>query len=158
MLRAVGQRNTGASHLENNEVAGPLLEKPCGLRRFCPGLSSLLAQRSRADRLARRSAIRPKASLLSSNIQSLLTGCQGSNTAVTIPIPLTQAARRLMLSPERATQYNMSKVVLIILAILLPPLAVYLKTQSAKDTLINLILCFLFWIPGVLHALYLILK
>jgi uncharacterized membrane protein YqaE (UPF0057 family) len=52
----------------------------------------------------------------------------------------------------------MSKVVLIILAILLPPLAVYLHTKSGKDTVINLILCFLFWIPGVLHALYLILK
>ncbi len=52
----------------------------------------------------------------------------------------------------------MSKVILIILAILLPPLAVYLKTKSGKDTIINLILCFLFWIPGVLHALYLILK
>ena len=52
----------------------------------------------------------------------------------------------------------MNKVVLIILAILLPPLAVYLKTQSAKDTIIYLILCFLFWIPGILHALYLILK
>jgi uncharacterized membrane protein YqaE (UPF0057 family) len=52
----------------------------------------------------------------------------------------------------------MNTVVLIILAILLPPLAVYLKTKSAKDTIINLILCFLFWIPGVLHALYLVLK
>lgn len=52
----------------------------------------------------------------------------------------------------------MSTVILIILAILLPPLAVYLKTKSAKDTIINIILCFLFWIPGVLHALYLVLK
>jgi len=52
----------------------------------------------------------------------------------------------------------MSTVILIILAFLLPPLAVYLKTKSAKDTIINLILCFLFWIPGVLHALYLVLK
>ena len=52
----------------------------------------------------------------------------------------------------------MSKVVLIVLAILLPPLAVNLKTKSAKDTIINLILCFLFWIPAILHALYLILK
>jgi uncharacterized membrane protein YqaE (UPF0057 family) len=52
----------------------------------------------------------------------------------------------------------LSKVVLIVLAILLPPLAVYLKTKSAKDTIINLLLCFLFWIPGILHALYLILK
>ena len=52
----------------------------------------------------------------------------------------------------------MSKVILIILAILLPPLAVYLKTKSAKDTVINVLLCFVFWIPAVLHALYLILK
>jgi uncharacterized membrane protein YqaE (UPF0057 family) len=52
----------------------------------------------------------------------------------------------------------MSKVVLIVLAILLPPLAVYLKTNSGKQTIINVILCFLFWIPAVLHALYLILK
>jgi uncharacterized membrane protein YqaE (UPF0057 family) len=52
----------------------------------------------------------------------------------------------------------MNKAILIVLAILLPPLAVYLKTNSAKDTIINLILCFLFWIPGILHALYLILK
>jgi len=28
----------------------------------------------------------------------------------------------------------------------------------AKDTIINLILCFLFWIPGILNALYPILK
>ena len=52
----------------------------------------------------------------------------------------------------------MNKVVLIILAILLPPLAVYLKTKSAKDTIINVILCLLFWLPGVIHALYLVLK
>jgi len=52
----------------------------------------------------------------------------------------------------------MSKIVLVILAILLPPLAVYLKTNSGKDTIINLVLCFFFWIPGVLHALWLILK
>ncbi|HOX56786.1 MAG TPA: YqaE/Pmp3 family membrane protein [Candidatus Paceibacterota bacterium] len=52
----------------------------------------------------------------------------------------------------------MSKLVLIILAILLPPLAVYLKTKSAKDTIINIVLCLFFWVPGLLHALYLILK
>ncbi len=52
----------------------------------------------------------------------------------------------------------MSKLVLIILAILLPPLAVYLKTKAAKDTIINIVLCLFFWIPGILHALYLILK
>ena len=52
----------------------------------------------------------------------------------------------------------MNQLVLIVLAILLPPLAVYLKTKSAKDTVINIILCLFFWLPGILHALYLILK
>ena len=52
----------------------------------------------------------------------------------------------------------MSKAILIILAILLPPLAVYLHTKRTKDTVINVILCFFFWIPAVLHALYLIFK
>jgi uncharacterized membrane protein YqaE (UPF0057 family) len=52
----------------------------------------------------------------------------------------------------------MSNAILIVLAILLPPLAVYLKTNSAKATILNIILCFLFWVPGILHALYLIFK
>jgi uncharacterized membrane protein YqaE (UPF0057 family) len=52
----------------------------------------------------------------------------------------------------------MNKIVLIILAILIPPLAVYLKTNNAKTTVINAILCFLFWLPGVIHALITVLK
>jgi len=51
----------------------------------------------------------------------------------------------------------MPTIILIILAILLPPLAVYLKTNSGKQTIINLILCLFFWVPGILHTLYLIL-
>jgi len=52
----------------------------------------------------------------------------------------------------------MNKILLVLLAILLPPLAVYLKTQSAKDTVINVILCLIFWLPAVLHALWVVLK
>ncbi len=52
----------------------------------------------------------------------------------------------------------MSKVILILLAILLPPLAVYLKTKVAKGTLINIVLCIFFWIPGILHAHSILLK
>jgi len=52
----------------------------------------------------------------------------------------------------------MSKVILIILAILLPPLAVYLKSKSGKHTLVNIVLCFFFWIPAVLHALWVVLQ
>ena len=52
----------------------------------------------------------------------------------------------------------MNKILLIILCLLLPPLAVYLKTKSGKDTIINVVLCFLFFLPAVIHALYLCLK
>jgi len=38
----------------------------------------------------------------------------------------------------------MSTLLLVILAILLPPLAVYLKTNSGETTLLNLISCLFF--------------
>jgi uncharacterized membrane protein YqaE (UPF0057 family) len=47
----------------------------------------------------------------------------------------------------------MNKTVLIILAILLPPVAVFLKKGVGKDLLINIVLCLFFWLPGIVHAL-----
>ena len=52
----------------------------------------------------------------------------------------------------------MNKILLIIIAILLPPLAVFLSNGAGKDLLINIILCLFFYIPGILHALWLITK
>lgn len=52
----------------------------------------------------------------------------------------------------------MNKVVLIILAILLPPIAVFLKKGVGKDLIINIILCLLFFLPGVIHAVWLVTK
>lgn len=52
----------------------------------------------------------------------------------------------------------MNQLVLIILAILLPPVAVFLKSAVGKDLLINIILCLLFYIPGMLHAIWLVTK
>ncbi len=52
----------------------------------------------------------------------------------------------------------MNKVVLIILAIFLPPIAVFLKNGPGKDLIINIVLCLFFWIPGVIHALWLTTK
>lgn len=52
----------------------------------------------------------------------------------------------------------MNKLIHIIIAILLPPVAVFLKTGFNKDLLINVILCCFFFIPGVLHAIWLITK
>ncbi len=52
----------------------------------------------------------------------------------------------------------MNKLIHIILAILLPPIAVFLKSGVGKDLIINIILSLIFFIPGVLHALWLITK
>ena len=42
----------------------------------------------------------------------------------------------------------------IILGIFLPFIAVLLKKGLGKDFLINVILCILFWLPGVIHAFW----
>ena len=47
-------------------------------------------------------------------------------------------------------------IILIILAIFLPPLAVFLMSGLGRDFWINLILTVLFWVPGVVHAIFLI--
>ena len=52
----------------------------------------------------------------------------------------------------------MNKIVLIILAILLPPVAVFLNNGAGKDLVINIILTLLGILPGILHALWLITR
>ena len=52
----------------------------------------------------------------------------------------------------------MNKVVLVILAIFLPPIAVFLKDGVGKDLFINILLCIVFFIPGVIHALWRVTK
>jgi len=50
-----------------------------------------------------------------------------------------------------------NKLLLIIVAILLPPLAVALKDGVGKSLVINIILTLLFYIPGLIHALMVVL-
>ena len=52
----------------------------------------------------------------------------------------------------------MNKIVLIILAIILPPVAVFLKDGVGKSLLINVVLCCIFFIPGVIHAVWTVTK
>jgi uncharacterized membrane protein YqaE (UPF0057 family) len=53
----------------------------------------------------------------------------------------------------------MNPVLLIIIAILLPPLAVFLKEGAGKQFVINLVLTLLlFWLGGIIHAIWLITK
>ena len=59
---------------------------------------------------------------------------------------------------KRAGAERPEKAVLIILAILLPPLAVYLHQQEINNKFwISLLLTLLFWLPGVIYALVVVL-
>jgi uncharacterized membrane protein YqaE (UPF0057 family) len=52
-----------------------------------------------------------------------------------------------------------SQVILIILAFFLPPLSVLLAGENCgMHFWLNILLCCLFWVPGILHALWYILK
>jgi len=51
-----------------------------------------------------------------------------------------------------------NKLVLIILSIFLAPVAVFIKKGAGKDLVINIILCFLFYVPAIIHALWLVTK
>lgn len=64
--------------------------------------------------------------------------------------------KELNISSVRGVNVMNNKIVLIILAILLAPLAVFLQKGAGKDLIINIILCFLFYIPAVIHALILV--
>ncbi|KAK0478869.1 hypothetical protein IW261DRAFT_191545 [Armillaria novae-zelandiae] len=48
------------------------------------------------------------------------------------------------------------EVLLIIVAILIPPIAVIIMKRSIAEILINVVLTLFFWIGGIIHALYLI--
>lgn len=52
----------------------------------------------------------------------------------------------------------MNKLVLILLAIFLPPVAVFMKKGAGKDLIINIVLCLLMFFPGMVHALWLTTK
>jgi uncharacterized membrane protein YqaE (UPF0057 family) len=50
------------------------------------------------------------------------------------------------------------KILKIIAAIVLPPLGVFLQSGIGKDFWINLILTLLGYLPGIIHALWVILR
>lgn len=52
----------------------------------------------------------------------------------------------------------MNKFLIVLIAILLPPLAVFLQKGAGKDLVLNVVLSLFFYFPGILHALWLITK
>ncbi|MCH2457889.1 YqaE/Pmp3 family membrane protein [Henriciella barbarensis] len=49
-------------------------------------------------------------------------------------------------------------LVQILLSIFLPPIAVFLKAGVGLQLIINIVLCFFFWLPAVIHALWISAK
>ncbi|KAI0182461.1 hypothetical protein EV127DRAFT_449510 [Xylaria flabelliformis] len=54
--------------------------------------------------------------------------------------------------------FTASDICKIILAVILPPLGVFLERGCGGDFLINILLTVLGYFPGIIHALYIILK
>lgn len=52
----------------------------------------------------------------------------------------------------------MNKLLLVIMAIVLTPLAVGLKSGIGFHLFLNIILTLLLYLPGILHALWVVLK
>lgn len=59
-------------------------------------------------------------------------------------------------SDGRPAANGMSTFIALLLAWLLPPLGVALKEGVSVTLLINIVLTLLFWIPGSIHALWVI--
>jgi len=53
---------------------------------------------------------------------------------------------------------TLQKVLLVIVAFFLPPVAVGIKEGFGVSLLINIILTLLFWLPGFIHALIVVLR
>ncbi|NKF52516.1 YqaE/Pmp3 family membrane protein [Shewanella sp. WXL01] len=51
-----------------------------------------------------------------------------------------------------------NKLLLIIIAIFIPPVTVFLKKGAGKDLLINIVLTIFFFIPGLIHAIWVVLQ
>jgi len=54
--------------------------------------------------------------------------------------------------------FTCSDIIKIIFAVILPPLGVFLERGCGVDLAINILLTILGYIPGIIHALYIILK
>ena len=57
----------------------------------------------------------------------------------------------------KGLQWNSRDIVLLVLAILLPPLAVGLKRGIDSQFLLNCVLAIFCWVPAIIHAIWLII-
>jgi uncharacterized membrane protein YqaE (UPF0057 family) len=65
---------------------------------------------------------------------------------------------RLPFQEHSMNDSDTNKLLLVIIAILLPPLAVGLKEGVGGQFVLNIVLWILFYVPGLIHALWVVLK
>jgi len=53
---------------------------------------------------------------------------------------------------------DLKKILAVVCALILPPLGILVIGGTAGQFILNILLTLFFWIPGLLHALYVILK
>ena len=70
----------------------------------------------------------------------------------------TKKPAKKSLKKTASKSKKVNQVLLFILAIILPPLAVYLVKGAKRDFVINIVLCLFFWIPGIVHAFWVVTK
>ena len=69
-------------------------------------------------------------------------------------IAVVKAVNKMKKAAKRGDADGIPTVLLFVLAVLLPPLAVGLVTDwDLEETLINVALTFLCWLPGIVHAI-----
>ena len=61
-------------------------------------------------------------------------------------------------TPAMSDVETTNKLLMVIIAILLPPVAVGIKAGIGLQLLINIILCIFFLLPGILHAIWVVLR
>ncbi|KAL2140670.1 hypothetical protein VTI28DRAFT_3527 [Corynascus sepedonium] len=73
---------------------------------------------------------------------------------------LIKATTTINIDPASTTKmgHKTRKGVLYVTSFFVPPLAVYMRRGTNRDFGLNILLTLLGWIPGVLHAMYLVSK
>jgi len=82
-------------------------------------------------------------------------GKKKANTETSVSITDPSVVTPAQTPPDAVPVVSTPTLLLVILSFILPPLAVYLKYEEISTPFwVNVVLTLLFWVPGVIHALY----
>ncbi len=96
------------------------------------------------------------ATIKTENISNVVKASEKAKTKLTVKdkIKVAKAVNKMKKAAKHGDADGIPTVLLFVLAVLLPPLAVGLVTDwDLEETLINVGLTFLCWLPGIVHAI-----